>query len=137
MATVAARRKAALDQVADSILAEEDRLEDARKDAEAAAAAAARKRQKMLEQARKAEAVYAKHARGFEESGREMVGHLRGMLEASADMLHLPSSTSVVSKSSILTRASRALAAWLFEVCRTGDWCGALRLHYSGRPRSD
>ena len=98
--------------------------------------ASPRRGAKRLERARKAEAAYTEAAKDYQDGVRLMAHGLRDMLKTSQGLLHIPASTQVVSQRAILTRASQWLAAQLFDACRTGDWFGTLRLHYSGKPKS-
>ena len=91
---------------------------------------------KRLERARRAKAAYIEAAKDYQDGVRLMAHGLRDMLKTSQGLLHIPASTQVVSQRAILTRASQWLAAQLFDACRTGDWFGTLRLHYSGKPKS-
>jgi hypothetical protein len=100
------------------------------------AIASPRRGAKRLERVRKAEAAYTEAAKDYQDGVRLMAHGLRDMLKTSQGLLHIPASTQVVSQRAILTRASQWLAAQLFDACRTGDWFGTLRLHYSGKPKS-
>ncbi len=98
--------------------------------------ASPRRGAKRLERVRKAEAAYTEAAKDYQDGVRLMAHGLRDMLKTSQGLLHIPASTQVVSQRAILIRASQWLAAQLFDACRTGDWFGTLRLHYSGKPKS-
>lgn len=87
-------------------------------------------------QIRNAAAAYTEAAKDYQD-GVKLVAHgIRNMLKASQGLLHIPTSTQVLSQRAILTRASQWLAAQLFDACRTGDWFGTLRPSYNGRPKS-
>ena len=128
------RREQALAHIADSILADEDALEQTRADALAAKQAALVRAAETLAQARKGEAGYVEGALAFEDGIKLAMSGVTAMLHASSAILLLPGTTHVVNKASILTRCSRWLASQLFAAARNGDYFGAMRLHYTGRP---
>lgn len=128
------RREQALAHVADSLLAEEDAAEQTRADAAQARNEAKARAAKMLAHARQGEAVYIEAALAFEDGIKLAMKGVTAMLNASAAILLLPGTTHVVNKAAILTRCSRWLASQLFAAARNGDYFGAMRLHYSGRP---
>ena len=128
------RREQALAHIADNILAEEDLVEQTRADAARAKEAAKVRAAEMLTQARQGEKIYCEGAHKFQDGIRLAMSGITTMLQASTTILLLPGTTHIVNKAGILTRCSRWLASQLFAASRNGDYFGAMRLHYTGRP---
>ena len=132
--TLKVRRDQALAHIADGILAEEDLVEQSRADAARAKEAAKARAAEVMAQARQGEKIYCEGAHKFQDGIRLAMSGITTMLQASTTILLLPGTAAVVSKQGILTRCSRWLASQLFAAARNGDYFGAMRLHYTGRP---
>ncbi len=129
---VAHRRKAILDGFADETIAAQDEALAALAVREGAAAKAAASRESALVRAREAEEERLAGVAMFEEGIRSAMDGLQTALAASADVQKQPGTAAGLNRTATLKRFSRWLAAQLWNVARTGDWFGYLRLHHTG-----